>query len=111
LIERSEALDKPTVAAAVVLLRTDGTVDTSAIGIEPEYIGFITRGLDHLSATLRGNSRHADPLAPDGGIAVTTLLISLSFVAATYINQAAWLDATLSVAAQLVAAKTWRRRS
>src|SRR5471032_85920 len=111
LIERSEAPGKPTVAAAVVLLRTDGTVDTSAIGIEPEYIRFITRGLDRLSATLRGDSRHADPRAPDGGIAVTALLVSLSFVAATYINQAAWLDATLSIAAQLIAAKTWRRRS
>lgn len=97
------------VAAAIVLLRSDGTLDTSAIGVETEYISFLTRGLDAISATINRNSgrRRSAPLQK--GYALIPVISAIGFMAATYLNEYAWLDAALSLAAQLCAVRFWKR--
>ncbi|MEX3915993.1 hypothetical protein AB4Y43_07070 [Paraburkholderia sp. BR10872] len=45
------------------------------------------------------------------GAATIAILSTISFVAATYINDIAWLDAALSIGAQLTAAALARRSS
>lgn len=45
------------------------------------------------------------------GSAGIALLVALSFAAATYLNDAAWLDAAISLASQLAAPLLARRRS
>jgi hypothetical protein len=107
LLSKTETIAPSAVAAALVVLRSDGTVDTSAIGLEPEFVPFLSRGLDDLATSLAKRSRSAAPRGrQDGGLALS-VISALAFMAATYINEHAWLDAALSLAAQFWAAKFW----
>lgn len=99
------------VAAALVLLRSDGTLDTSATGIEPEYVPFLTRGLHSITSTLQNHGLRHGRAPSQRGIAAVSLLSAIAFMAATYINEYAWLDAVLSLVAQVCAAYFGRRRS
>jgi hypothetical protein len=109
-LSKTDTLAPSAVAVALVLLRSDGTIDTSAIGLEPEYLPFIVRGLKGLTTRLSNPT-----LAKRGGItgqrgaAAISIASALAFGAATYINEYAWLDAALTLAAQIFAAHFWGR--
>lgn len=101
-----DSLAPTAVAAALVILRSDGTIDTSAIGAEPEYLPFVLRGLDQISARLTAPAQNTRPRHRNQhGCAIISIALSLAFAAATYINEYAWLDALLTIAAQIAA--TW----
>jgi len=97
------------VAAAIVLLRADGSIDTSAIGVEIEYKPFLTRGLTSLSKTINRTIREQRGTLGQDGTALLPFVSAIAFMAATYVNEHAWLDAALSLAAQFCAARLWKR--
>ncbi|MFL9899038.1 hypothetical protein PQR71_12890 [Paraburkholderia fungorum] len=97
------------VAAAIVLLRSDGSLDTSATGVEVEYAPFLMRGLNALSATINRNTNRQRRDPAQGGSVLFPVITAIGFMAATYINEYAWLDAALSLAAQLCASHFWKR--
>lgn len=65
--------------------------------------------MDSLAGTLR-HERDARSSPQQRGSVVIPALSLLGFVVATYLNEHAWLDAALSVLAQLVAARCWNKR-
>ncbi|WP_333976465.1 hypothetical protein [Burkholderia cepacia] len=96
------------VAAALVLLRADGTLDSTATGVETEFLPLLTRGLKSLSEKLM-RARHDNQRAPrQRGTVTLAVLATVSFVAATYINECPLIDAALSLAGQFCAARLWR---
>jgi hypothetical protein len=97
------------VAAAIVLLRSDGSLDTSATGVELEFVPFLTRGLTALTTTINRNTKRRRSGPAQQGLALLPVVSAVAFMAATYINDYAWLDAALSLAAQLCAAIFWRK--
>ncbi len=95
--------DCPT-AAAFVAACPDGVIELSLIGVEPEQALMLANGLEQLASRLRLHAKRR-PVRPkiEGAASITTVA-ALAFAATTYINDIAWLDAALSVAAQLTAA-------
>ncbi|MGQ7939100.1 hypothetical protein [Paraburkholderia sp. D1E] len=110
-----EHLDAPTsapVAAVLVSLRADGTVDMLAADVEPEFIPALTDGLEAATTRLRRHSRAcSERRRSELGQASLTTFIPLLFIAVTYINDIAWIDAALSLVAQVSACLLTRRRS
>ncbi|MFM0283209.1 hypothetical protein P0D75_34910 [Paraburkholderia sediminicola] len=101
-IAHFDALSSPVIAFATVLLSQDGTITLAATGIEPEFTPAINAGLLRLRKRINSHGGH-HPLAPRhlGGFARLTPLFSLACMAASYINTVAWIDAALSLAAQV----------
>lgn len=107
--ERLETTRPAAVAVALVLLRTDGSVDTSAIGVEPEFTRLLLRGMDSLAGTLRHEnpephtphlSHPPHPSRPprQRGFAIVSALSALSglgLIALAYVCEYAWLEAPL----------------
>lgn len=91
----------PVIAYAGILLSQDGTITLHADGIEPEFVPAITTTLDQLSRRIESHakSHRGRPRRNDGFCRLLPLL-SLAFIGATYINDVAWIDAALSLAAQ-----------
>jgi hypothetical protein len=92
------------------LLRADGSLDSTATGVEAEFLPFLTRGLKSLTDKLV-RARHTSRPAPrQRGTATLAVLATVAFVAATYINEYPLIDAALSLAGQFCAARLWRYR-
>lgn len=108
--ERVHRSTPPNVAAALVLLRLDGSLDTSAIGVEPEFGPLVGRGLSHLAETLPARPP-AKPRRRTRLLGGPLLLTALGFAAATYVNTSAPLDAALIVLAQASTAWISRKAS
>ncbi|MDR3386907.1 MAG: hypothetical protein P4L92_07625 [Rudaea sp.] len=110
-----EHLDDPAtapVAAVLVSLRADGTVDMLTAEVEPEFIPALTDGLELATTRLRRHSRACSQRRrSELGQASLTMFISLLFIAATYSNDIAWIDAALSLVAQVSACLLTRRRT
>ncbi|MBY4866764.1 hypothetical protein K6W76_09610 [Burkholderia anthina] len=106
---RLESSGQPAVAAALVLLRADGTLDSTSTGLEAEFIPFLVRGLTSLVGKLKSPRRPSATSPRQGGNASLAAITTIGFVAATYLNDYAWIDAALSVAAQVCAARMWGR--
>lgn len=99
------------VAVAIVLLRPDGTLDLSATGVDLEYTGLIATALEQLASSLRRRRAVRKSKTRDHGFGSLYLIAAIGFMAATYINEYAWLDAALSLFAQLAASRYGRRAS
>ncbi|MFM0660114.1 hypothetical protein [Paraburkholderia sediminicola] len=100
--------DGPT-TAALVLIRPDGATELSIIGAEPEQADILADGLDQLSARLRLHAKRRPIRTKIRGAVSIAALTVLAFTAMTYVNDIAWIDAALSLAAQITAA--WLVRS
>jgi hypothetical protein len=95
-----ERLASPAIAFASVYLSADGSITLAASGIEPEFSPAIASAL--LTLRRRIQAHQPKSVAAPKGSATPAILLSIAFAAATYFNQLAWLDATLSVAGHLV---------
>jgi hypothetical protein len=103
-IRRLENFSAPAVAVAAAFIDADGHVGVAAAGIEPEMAACLARELRILAATLDTHSLKQPQRNPrQRGGAATALLIAVCFAAAAYINDIAWLDAVISIAAQIAA--------
>lgn len=106
-ISRLNDKQNPAVAAATAYITADGTVGTAAAGIEPVMAAVLASELRSLTALL---DRHASTpprtrnRRRQRGSGIAILISAVGFIAATYINDVAWIDAVLSLAAQIVAA-------
>lgn len=100
-IAQFDALRSPAIAYAAILLSEDGSITLSASGIEPEFAPAISSALASLRDRITSHATHY-PVQPRsyGGFARLLPLVSMAFMAATYINQIAWIDAALSIASQ-----------
>lgn len=107
---RLESNGPPAVAAALVLLRADGSLDSTSTGLEAEFVPFLIRGLISLAGKLKSPRRPSATPPRQGGNASLAAITAIGFIAATYVNDYAWLDAALSVAAQVCAARMWGRK-
>jgi hypothetical protein len=89
------------IAYALVVVLADGTVEFSTQGIERDFATPVADSLDRLSAVLRFHA--ARPRFKDRaqrGLIKLAPLASLAFMAATYLNDIAWLDCVLMIANQ-----------
>jgi hypothetical protein len=101
-IAHFDALSSPAIAFAVVLLSQDGTITLAATGIEPEFTPTISAGLLRLRKRINSHGNtHFPPPRRLGGFTGLIPLFSLACMAATYVNTVAWVDAALSLIAQL----------
>ncbi|CAE6693126.1 hypothetical protein LMG22931_00468 [Paraburkholderia nemoris] len=101
-IAHFDALSSPAIAFAVVLLSQDGTVTLAATGIEPEFTPAISAGLLRLRKRINSHGdHHPEPPRRLGGFSGLIPVFSLACMAATYLNTVAWVDAALSLAAQI----------
>ncbi|WP_124829222.1 MULTISPECIES: hypothetical protein [unclassified Burkholderia] len=107
---RLESNGPHAVAAALVLLRADGSLDSTSTGLETEFIPLLVRGLTSLAGKLKSPRRTSATSPRQRGNASLAAITTIGFVAATYLNDYAWLDAALSVAAQVCAARMWGRK-
>lgn len=97
----------PAVAAATVYIDAHGHVGISAAGIEPEMATTIADELRQLAGTIelhqhRGPRRSARK--HERGYTSLAAVAGIAFITATYMNPFDWLDAALSLAAQVTAA-------
>lgn len=100
--------DSP-IAAAVAILQSDGTVKISARGIDPDIAMQMSDALDGLSNTVRMHALAPRRRPHQGGFVNISFALMLGFIAADFINQVAWIDAALMLAAQLIASYLARR--
>jgi hypothetical protein len=103
--------DTAPIAAVLVSLRADGTVDLVTADVEPEFAEALSDGLATAVQRVRSHGRiRASRSDNESGAATLFALIPLTFIAATYLNDVAWIDAVLSAAAQVTASFLSRRR-
>lgn len=100
-IAQIDGLSSPAIAFAVVLLSQDGTVTLAATGIEPEFTPAISAGLLRLRKVINSHGDNHPPPRRHGGFTSLVPLFSLACMAATYLNTVAWIDAALSLTAQV----------
>jgi hypothetical protein len=100
------------VAAALVSLRADGSVDLLTVDIEPAFIDSMVEGLEILTERLRahGRSRQRPNWHGESGFGTLLTLIPLVIAAATYINDVAWIDAALTLAGHAFMALLEKKR-
>jgi hypothetical protein len=98
------------VAYALAIVLPDGTVEYSTKGIDRDFATPVADSLDRLSAILRFHAAAPGHRSrTQRGIARLAPLVSVSFMAATYINDIAWLDCLLMIAGQLSVSWLLRR--
>ncbi|MDR6408522.1 UNVERIFIED_ORG: hypothetical protein ABIC62_001912 [Burkholderia sp. 1595] len=95
--------DCPT-TGALVLIGPDGAIEMSIIGAEPEQSDLLADGLDQLSARLRLHAKRRPLRNKIRGAASIAALTALAFSTLAFVNSIAWIDAALSIAAQITAA-------
>lgn len=111
-IRRLESYPAPAVAVAAAFIDAEGRIGITAAGIEPEMAASLSQELRALAEAIdRHSSKLPERQRTQRGSAGIALLVALSFAAATYLNDVAWLDATISLASQLAAPLLARRRS
>lgn len=103
----SSTIDRCGVAVATVVLMRDGSIDLTGIGVEPEYTSLVASGLETLANALRARRPNRKPKPKWRGSVSVQLAATIAFMAATYMNDIAWLDAVLSLFAQLTAGYFW----
>jgi hypothetical protein len=90
------------VAYALAIVLPDGTIEFSTQGIERDFAIPLADSLDRLSAILRNHgSSPSRGRRNQRGIAKLAPLVAIGFMAATYLNDLAWLDSLLMIAGQL----------
>ena len=96
-------------ALAVAAVCADGALQLSLISVDPEQASLLAEGLDRLTSQLRHHalSTRGSPARVDG-FGTTSVLIALAFMGLTYFNDVAWIDAALSLTAQMLSA--WMSR-
>ncbi|ASL45106.1 hypothetical protein bAD24_I16655 [Burkholderia sp. AD24] len=95
----------------MVVLRSDGRLSSVTEAIEPEQIDLFADELENLARRLRAK-RSRKPAFPDQrGFGHLGSILSLFFLAATYVNESAAVDVALSLAAQLSIAIIARQRN
>lgn len=92
------------IAAAAAFVSADGEIELSIIGVEPELASDLADGLDRLADRLRAHERRTRRNGRQDGRIFLPALAALPFAALTYINDIAWLDAVLIIAAQIASA-------
>ena len=102
--------DAPVVAAAMVYLDVNGCIGVAAAGIDPELAPRIAQELRDVARVVELHQfARREKLNSQGGSASLLLLSAIGFIAATYVNEMAWLDSVLSCAAQISALFLARR--
>jgi hypothetical protein len=102
--------DAQPLALAMVVLRTDGRIASVTEAIEPEQARIFADELEAFAAKLRERAGIPPRSPRQRGICTLSTIASLLFMAATYINENALVDAALSLAAQLTAIALARSR-
>jgi len=97
-------------ALAMVVLRTDGRIASVTEAIEPEQARIFADELEAFAAKIRAHVGIPTGNPRQRGLSTLSTIASLLFMAATYVNENAFIDATLSLAAQLTAIALARRR-
>ncbi len=95
----------------MVVLRSDGRLSSVTEAIEPEQINLIADELENLARRLRAKRRSRPTTHHQRGFSCLGSILSLAFLAATYINESAAVDVALSLAAQLSIAIVARQRT
>lgn len=90
------------VAAAAVFLRADGTIETTAIGIEPAVCARFAAELDRLSRLTRWHAQRRRAPAQSGWASLAVLLPGI-LMAASYINTLPWLDSLICLGSHAIA--------
>jgi hypothetical protein len=106
LIESVELGENSPVAAAVVLLRADGTIETAAIGVEPPVANRMATELERLARLSRRHARRYE-----AGFSSLSVLAPSLLSAASYINTIPWIDAALCLASHALAYWFARQRT
>lgn len=107
---RLEDRDAPAVAVAAAFIDIHGNIGTIATAIEPEMAASMASELRTLADILdTHSSKRTRMRRGERGAAALAIVCAIGFAAATYINQLDWLDAVLSIAAQLAAAAITKR--
>ncbi|RQR37836.1 hypothetical protein [Burkholderia sp. Bp9142] len=92
----------------MVYLDARGHLGISAAGIEPEMAAAIADELRQLATTIEQHKERERQRRPprrfERGYSSVAALAGIAFIVATYINPFDWLDAALSLAAQLTTA-------
>ncbi|NIF80157.1 hypothetical protein F3J20_22645 [Paraburkholderia sp. Cy-641] len=99
-------LDDPVaapIAAALASLRSDGSVDMVIADVEPEFADALADGLEAIAQRLRKHATHRDGHRSTSGRSRLELLLPVALASASYVNNAAWLDAVIVIAAHLSA--------
>lgn len=96
------------IASALAIVREDGTVDVWARGVERPIAPCLANALDDLSLTLRNYARPRTISPWAGRLGYTTLLTALA--TATFINERAWLDVVMLLAAGATSARLFALR-
>lgn len=97
--------DAPVVAAAMVYLDSNGRIGVAAAGIEPEMTDPFSHELREVAQIVeRHNVARRRRNSGQRGIASLLTVTTIGFVAASYINEIAWVDAALTLVGQLIAA-------
>lgn len=94
-------LNDTALAAAIAVAHSDGAIDLSIIGVEPEQANQLADGLERLANRLRSHASLRPNLRKSRGAVVSSLACMLAFAALAYFNDVAWIDAVLSIAAQV----------
>lgn len=96
--------DAPAVAAAMVYLDAHGRIGVAAAGIDPELAPTIAQELRNVARVVEHHHFvHRKKYYRQRGNTSLLLLSAIGFIAATYVNEIAWLDAALSCCAQIMA--------
>jgi len=100
----------PPLALVMVTLRADGQLSSVVESVEPELAEVFATELVRLADRLRLIARKIAIEHGQKGSAILPVLVSIAFMAATFLNENAILDAGLSLTAQLSAVALARRR-
>lgn len=98
----------PPIASALALVRSDGTVDVWARGVEREIAASLANSLDDLSKSLQTYARPKAISPWVQRLGCSALLAALA--SATFVNERAWLDVALMLVADAVAARLFALR-
>ncbi|WP_143136332.1 hypothetical protein [Burkholderia ubonensis] len=100
------------IAIASVSMQTDGTINISAKGIEPDLADEMLDGLSHLSARIRHHTKgKPKPRSRQHGNVALGVMTAIALTACAYINAIPWIDSTLVLAAHILATLSKRRRT
>jgi hypothetical protein len=103
--------DKAPVAIALVSVLPDGSVEYSTTGIERDFAQPVADSLDRLSHIVRMHSATPRRRTTQHGYSALPTAISLAFMAATYVNQIAWVDSLLMLASHFIVDWIAKRRT
>jgi hypothetical protein len=100
--------DDAPIAAVLATAHTDGGVGLSIIGVEPAHAELLANSLERLAARVRMQAALTHPGSKQGGSATVSTLCAIGFACLTFIVDAGWIDALLTLGAQAITSQLSR---